>query len=145
MLVTLASFSPESAIVLINGEVIQLKCSKQIWNNKTPENIKVEKKSIRISPELAEAVHKLWFDALGTTAYPNEGHHGFDGASYYFTAFRVMHGLRAGKAWSPKPKSLPSELLQIAFKLSNLGEGGTTSELKLLPEVQALHATLEKP
>lgn len=143
MLVTLASFGAESAIVVINGEVIQLKCSKAIWNNKSPESIKVEKKSIRISPELAKAVHKLWFDALGTTAYPNEGRHGRDGVSYYFTSFTVGHGLRAGSAWSPEPKSLPSELVRVAFELSNLGEGGTTSELKLLAEVQALHAKQE--
>ena len=144
MLVTLASFNPESAMVLTEGEVILLKCSEPIWNNDAPEKIKVEKKSIRVSKELAEAVHKLWFDALGTTAYPDESSAGLDGASYYFTSFRVGLGLRAGTAWSPEPKSLPSELLRVAYELPNLGKGGTTSEKKLLPEVRALHATTTK-
>jgi len=144
MLVTLSSFSPESAIVLSKGEVILLKCSKPIWNNDAPEKIKIEKKSIRISKELGDAVHKLWFDALGTTSYPNESRDGLDGVSYYFTSFRVGLGVRAGTAWTPEAKSLPSELLRVAYELSNLGNGGTTSEKKLLSEVKALHGKIAK-
>ena len=101
MLVTLASFSSESAIILTENEVIILECSEPIWNHDAPDKIKVEKKSIRVSEEFANAVHKLWFDALGTTAYPDESRAGLDGASYYFTSFRVGLGLRAGTAWSP--------------------------------------------
>jgi hypothetical protein len=137
MLVTLASFSAESAIVLTEGEVIILECSKPIWNNDAPEKIKVEKTSIRISKELAAALHTLWFDALGTTSYPDESRAGLDGASFYFTSFRVGLGLRAGTAWSPEPKSLPSELIQVAYGLRMLSVGGDTKEL--LDRVQVLH------
>ncbi|MGJ8655832.1 MAG: hypothetical protein ACSHX6_05215 [Akkermansiaceae bacterium] len=144
MLVTLASFSPETAIVLSEGELIELKCSKQIWNNDAPEKIIVKKRSIRLSKELAEAVQTLWFDALGSTRYSNERRAGLDGASHYFTSFRVGLGLRAARAWSPAEKSLPSELLRVAHELINLKAGESKTEKKLLSEVRAIHATIIK-
>lgn len=144
MLVTLASFSPESAIVLTKNELITLECSEPIWNNDTPEKVKVEKTSIRVSKELAEAVHVLWFDALGTTSYPDEGRAGLDGASFYFTSFRVGLGLRAGTAWSPEAKSLPSELIEVAIDLRDLGSDKEATEKKLLEKVQALHEKIQK-
>lgn len=144
MLVTLTSFSPERAVVLSKGEVISLKCSVPIWNNDAPDKIKVEKTSVRISKKLSVAVHKLWFDALGTTSYPNESRAGLDGASYYFTSFKTGLGLRAGTVWSPEAKSLPSELLRIAYELPNLEDGGSTSEKALLTRVNALHAKTTK-
>ena len=144
MLVTLASFSPESAIVLTDGEVIMLMCSKPIWNNDAPEKILIEKTSIRISKELAAAIHTLWFDALGTTSYSDESRAGLDGASFYFTSFRVGLGLRAGTAWSPEAKSLPSELLDVAVGLRNLDGKDEAAQKELLDRVQTLHANIKK-
>jgi hypothetical protein len=144
MLVTLASFSPESAIVLTEGEVIMLRCSKPIWHNDVPEKIQVEKTSIRISKELATAIHTLWFDALGTTSYPDESRAGLDGASFYFTSFREGLGLRAGTAWCPEAKSLPSELLKVANGLRNLDGKGEAYKKELLDRVQTLDAKIKK-
>ena len=144
MLVTLASFSSESAIVLEEEKLIVLRCSKPIWNNKNPEKIKVTKISTNISKELAAEVHKLWFESLRTTSYSDESHDGLDGTSYYFTSFRVGLGLRSGTSWSPEDKSLPSELISVAHALQRLGKDRDDKETALLAKVKALTNKIKK-
>ena len=140
----LALGNPEGAIVFTKGEWISLKCSERIWNNNSPEKITVEKTSLHISKELAEAIHNLWFDALGTTSYPSESRSGLDGVTYYFTSFKLNHGLRAGKAWSPEKKSLPYELLEVAHGLGFRTDGGKTAEKEFLDRVLAIHAKVKQ-
>lgn len=143
MLVTLASIRAESAIVLTEQEVKILSCSEPIWNSKAPEKIAIEKRSFHVSKELADALHSLWFDSLGTTSYPDENRHGRDGASYYFTTYKAGMDLRAGTAWSPASGSLPSELLRIAHELEKLSDGDEDAQSELLTQVRSLHSKIK--
>lgn len=121
MLVTLPGYNRQNAIVLSSNEVTIITLNDVYISAKSSEkNISAKHQSFEISEELADVIHQLWFNALKTVAYSDERQTGRDGINYYFTSFKVGLGLRAGKAWSPKKKSLPYELIQIADDLIKL-------------------------
>ena len=141
-MVVLPSFEPEYMFSLEqknNGYYIQAsKANKQIYSNKDLKDDKITNRSRKCSIKMAQELKKLWCDVLLKTRYPQEKPHGFDGVSYYFSAFKSGDGLVGsplgwveGKTWSPN-EGLPFDMVEIGNRCFSYAYDQKTSEKNIL-------------
>jgi len=114
------------------------KANKQIYSNKNLKNKEITKGSRECSIKMADELKKLWCDVLLKTRYPQERSRGYDGISYYFSAFKSggAHGgppdksaigWVEGKTWSPS-KGLPFDMVEIGNRCFSYAYDQETSE-----------------
>jgi len=120
------------------------KTNKQIYSNKNLKNKEITNRLRECSTKMAHEIKKLWCDVLLKTCYPKKAFWGYDGVSYYFSAFfnksgsthprlcdESVIGWVEGKTWSPE-KGLPFDMVKIGNSCFSYAYDRKTSEEEII-------------
>jgi hypothetical protein len=147
LMVTLPSFSEESMVFIEPRDrevfVVSATTTKQIWSTEKKDEIKVEQKEKAIKTEIADQICAVFALATSQARYPKAEGFGLDGVTYQFSAFATGVGVRAGKTWSPEPRSTCGMLVSLGEHMHSYVRGEISAE-KLDSEARAILRVLKK-